>query len=81
MVLRFSSQYISYISQSSEKKKRVYAPRPGKRTIEACKVFANIKDSLLSFQVVPVVVHVVLQYRFFIITRDMTSIFVAGSVC
>ena len=46
------------------KNKCVYAPRPGKRTIRACEVFAKIKDTLLSFQVVPVVVHVILQYRF-----------------
>lgn len=80
MLLRFSLQYISYISQSSEKINVFTLPDPVNERSEHVR-YLLIKDTLLSFQVVPVVVHVILQYRFLSFTRDMTSIFVAGSVC
>ena len=65
MALRFSLQSprISYISQSSEKINVFTLPGPVNERSEHVR-YLLIKDTLLSFQVVPVVVHVVLQYRF-----------------
>ena len=62
------------------KNKCVYASRPGKRTIRACEVFANKRHfTQLSSSSGCRTCNSSVQV--FIFTRDMTSIFVAGSVC